>query len=389
MHFGTASRLLLSHDAVFVAALIDGLASAPGSEDSCRCPLNPALKRPTISASSPAMKVAASVQLLLSDQWLEDQALDGSPLGRLRPLLSGRRVEAQRLLTGLGLDGDLFEELAAEQRRLERDSTIETAAAAVPTANALARLMSQVGRLEGLPPEVQASLHELGRLTGIAIYALDTLEDLQPDLDRGAFNPNIDSQENTLCAQRVRRSCALLEETLGALQRQAAMLPWQRNLDLIDNILARGLAPRARRAIESAEHLVEGNARPRTRWQRWCRGIADAVVAPGRAAKRALQKRHRRLRDPQKTLLQNSCAVAPVQLSAAGPTPIPELVAVQFAASDRQPSESLDPVEEQKRRQRPWYKSCCDCDCPGGCGSKSDCCCCCCDDCCDCCECDC
>ena len=73
-HFGTLTRALLNYDAVFLALVADGLVETAAATDRCRCPLLPVTFRPTVSPDSPAMRYAAAMQMLLSDQWLADRA---------------------------------------------------------------------------------------------------------------------------------------------------------------------------------------------------------------------------------------------------------------------------------------------------------------------------
>ena len=76
-NFGTLTRALLNYDAVFLALVADALMDVEAAPDRCRCPILPVTFRPTVRPDSTAMRYAAAMQMLLSDQWLADRAADG------------------------------------------------------------------------------------------------------------------------------------------------------------------------------------------------------------------------------------------------------------------------------------------------------------------------
>src|SRR4051794_7783463 len=137
-HFGQLTRAMLNYDAVFLALVADGLVEEGAGPDRCRCPILPVTFRPTVRPDSPAMRYAAAMQILLSDQWLADRALDGRRVARAaRPLLSAKVVRAREILADLGVslaDLDGFEE---RQKRVEVIGETGPRDAAEPTAAAL------------------------------------------------------------------------------------------------------------------------------------------------------------------------------------------------------------------------------------------------------------
>ena len=122
-HFGLAYRGLLSHDAVFLALLVDGLGVSAAGPSRTRCPMLPVLHKATVSPDSVAMRYAAAIQLLLADQWLADRAVDGKAVARAaRPLVERRSEQARATLRELGSDLDAligFEHIQAEVEALE------------------------------------------------------------------------------------------------------------------------------------------------------------------------------------------------------------------------------------------------------------------------------
>ncbi|MCU0688024.1 MAG: DUF5685 family protein [Polyangiaceae bacterium] len=151
--YGTAVRGLLSHDAVFLALLAEGLQSAPAAHDSCRCPLVPIVHRPTLSPASPAMRYAAAYQLLLADQFLADRQADGRRFfGAARALLSSRVARARTGLVALGIDPTPLEGFESRQLACERRARVDALDAARPTAEALALVLAHAADLPGADP---------------------------------------------------------------------------------------------------------------------------------------------------------------------------------------------------------------------------------------------
>ena len=89
--FGLPYRALLSHDAVFLGLLVDGLQDEAAAADRCVCPMVPVTTRATVSPDSVAMRYAAAMQMLLADQWLADRAIDGRALARVARPITTRR----------------------------------------------------------------------------------------------------------------------------------------------------------------------------------------------------------------------------------------------------------------------------------------------------------
>ena len=200
--FGLPMRGLVSHDAVFVALVLDDLSQQPGGADRTRCPMMPVLTRPTVSPDSPALACAAGLSVLLADQRLADWEGEGAR--------RGARGQAARVVRGLGRDlvhdarvllashGVQTSELVGfegRQAAVERLG-VGLAAASAPTASALEYLFGRLASARGLQPVPDGArvMGRLGQGLGQAIYLLDALEDAAQDLRSGAFNPCIEEQ---------------------------------------------------------------------------------------------------------------------------------------------------------------------------------------------------
>lgn len=275
--FGHVQRGLLSHDAVFLAALVDGLQAQPAAPSRTRCPMLPIVHRATLAPSSVAMRYAASVQLLLADQWVADRASERPRLAALaRPLLRGSAEHARSELAALGSGLGELEHFELRQAAVEQRRGVGPAEAAEPTASALALVFERIAALPGsvlvddaMREHARALLARLGRALGTLIYLVDALEDLERDLGERAFNPctRRDLLGRThVEPARVREAEQLLAAALRELELVLPELPLARHRALLVNVLHVELAGRARRARAAAQRVVAHG--PRSTWTR-------------------------------------------------------------------------------------------------------------------------
>lgn len=261
-HFGTLTRALLNYDAVFLALVADGLMETPAAPDRCRCPMLPVTFRPTVRPDSPAMRYAAAMQMLLSDQWLADRAEGGKrSASAARPVLSGKVGAARAILAELGVSLADLEGFEKQQARREVPGVTGPRAAAEPTAGALARVFERMADLPGVIPEARseqgrAALAAFGRHLGSAIYLIDALDDLEKDHRGGDFNPCLARSprdpESRVSWPRVEVAWSLLHDDLAALDALSTSLPLLRHRDLIRSVVAVEMRRLARDAAARA-----------------------------------------------------------------------------------------------------------------------------------------
>lgn len=243
-HYGQATRATLTHDAVFMAMLADALADAPAEPSSCRCPMLPVVRRPTVSHESAAIRYASAVQMLLGDQWLADRAADGRRAFAIARAALGERVaNARAALAALNVDTAPLVGVEDRQSRCERGGDASPDEAAAPTAEALGYVFSTLADLSGAAAgalDARATLRQLGERVGRAIYLRDALEDLSADLLGGAFNPCL-TRDATGVARvspaRVAAASDRLGDDLRALPALLDALPLRRHRDLLRNVL--------------------------------------------------------------------------------------------------------------------------------------------------------
>lgn len=287
--YGTLSRALLNYDAVFLALCADGLMDTAGAQDRCRCPMMPVSFRPTVSPSSPAMRYAAAMQMLLSDQWLADRAEDGRRVARAaRPLLAGKVAAARAALDELGISLADLEGFERVQAAREVPGVTAPREAAEPTASALERVFARMADLPGVTAaargeEGRAALASLGRHLGSAIYLVDALDDLPKDHRGGAFNPCLirDKRDGSLQVSwpRVEAAWSILHDDLAALDRLSAALPLQRHRDLVHSVVTVEMRRLSRAAAEKAHAYAAAEVRARRPWPvRVLSGLAAAFV---------------------------------------------------------------------------------------------------------------
>lgn len=404
-HYGTLSRTTLSYDSVLMAALVDGMQPQAAEPSSCRCPLVPIRRRPTVVPSSRAMRVAAAVQVTLTDQALADHHADGSlGAGVLRRALSGSAATAYEELAVLGFDPGRARGLARRQLQVERHPNASVRACAAPTADTLAGWLADLGDEVGAPVEARNDLAALGHALGTCIYLIDALEDLEEDVRAGEFNPCV-GPDTRIYGARVDECTQLVQTATDEVRGLVERLPLLRHRGLIEHVLTVALPGRASRAIATARAAVASNP-TRSRWPGIFRRLSQFLSSGWSwlAVHRPRLGRRRRALSPVGADSAGSsaeCSVTPTLAlaSAAGPPP---------AAGGPAPSMPPPPVAaDQGGKKKGNACDCCDCNCcdcgdccprgKGAEGATADCSCCegcsCCESCdccgCDCCGCDC
>ena len=184
---GTASRLTLSYDFVFLAMVRCALEGGTVQLDSGRCPVHPVRRRAYIK-SGDYIDFAAKAAAVLTLGKTEDDVADEKGTKRLLAKLV--RPGARRASRRADLPG-LEEKVKAH---LEALSRLEADGCASPdtVADGFGALLADVCAY-GLEGSAAAVAHEIGRLTGRCIYMLDAADDAAEDRKRGRYNPLVAS----------------------------------------------------------------------------------------------------------------------------------------------------------------------------------------------------
>jgi len=199
--YGQRSRLLLNHDAVFLAELLTLLSaeSSPWNADNAYLSYN-CLSLPGSEDGMPrALQLAAAANILLTEFKVADRIKDGG-LVRWRLIqrfFSGGFRRATAMLRRSGFPVDELRRLQERQDEREappvsprRNPAAALRRLASPTAAATAMFFAHGARAVGRPetPEVAPAMRRLGYDFGRLIYLLDAFEDYEEDRRQGEFN---------------------------------------------------------------------------------------------------------------------------------------------------------------------------------------------------------
>lgn len=184
---GQCSRLSLSYDFVFLAAVRTALLGEELHFKKKRCLVHPLTKRSAV-VNSPTLRYCADASALLSYHKLRDDLSDEKGFKKLRArvaLLFFRGAWRRARRRHEELDVRIGEHLKA-LRDYELDASAPPSAD-LP-ASIFAALMEDVFRedLEATDARIAAAI---GRAIGHWIYLLDAADDLENDQKNGGFNP--------------------------------------------------------------------------------------------------------------------------------------------------------------------------------------------------------
>lgn len=183
---GQLSRLTLSYDFTFFAAVRSILEGAALSFVPMRCPAHPVHRRLTVEAH-PVLTFSAALSAALADAKTDDDLADERGFLRLKSVcakpftVSMSRRAAKRLPDGTGTEiGRLLGRLAEKER--------EGCPSLDETASLFGDLLGYVFSL-GLDGERAALACRIGAATGKFVYLCDAADDLADDVRRGRYNP--------------------------------------------------------------------------------------------------------------------------------------------------------------------------------------------------------
>ena len=264
--YSQASRVLVSHDAVFVGLLVEALSSDSSDRGRARCPMLPLVHRPILVPDSVPIRFAAAVQILLGDQWLADKAHEGKRgAALLRRFASGHVDRANTALADLGVSFEPVRAFEHDQLAVEKLGVGEVEAPARPTEHALAFVFETIASLPGIATSEadRARLASMGRDVGRLIYLTDALDDLEKDYLSRDYNPllSIELGFVVIDPKRVERAASQVAAAIASLAHNVEALPLVRHRALVESVLANELPARARRAIAKARRAAASQRR--------------------------------------------------------------------------------------------------------------------------------
>lgn len=183
---GQCSRLTLSYDFVFLAAVRCSLAGEEPDVKKFRCLLHPVRRRKRVK-KSPQLSYCADASALLAAAKIADDLADERGFRRLRAFFrrlffcgAARRAKRRH--------PSLYQKITADLARLsemERDETIVSADA---PAEVFGSLLAAVF-CEGLSGSQARIAAEIGDAIGRWIYLADAADDLSDDAKKDRYNP--------------------------------------------------------------------------------------------------------------------------------------------------------------------------------------------------------
>ena len=183
--FGQLPRLVLSYDAAFLAMLLEALSEEPDRPVTERCITHHIKKKPVIRNS--AIDYAADVMLILAWHNLLDDAKDeGKTYAKVTTALMKSKYEKlSRKRPQLCLE---IERYLGEMGELEKAKCANLDQVAECFAQIMQAVILGHGR-ENMPPGTDKVLSRLGYHLGKWIYLTDAVDDIEKDMESGAYNP--------------------------------------------------------------------------------------------------------------------------------------------------------------------------------------------------------
>lgn len=183
---GQCSRLSLSYDFVFLAAVRCSLAGEEPDVKKFRCLLHPLRRRKRVK-KSPQLSYCADASSLLAAAKIEDDLADERGFRRLRAFFrrlffGGAARRARRR------HPDLYRKITADLVRLREIEQDETIVSADAPAEVFGSLLASIFS-DGLTDGAERIAAAIGDAVGRWIYLADAADDLAADAKKGRYNP--------------------------------------------------------------------------------------------------------------------------------------------------------------------------------------------------------
>ncbi len=234
--YGLGSKLSLTYDATFAAAL---LASVTGTEpvfEHRACAMHPSRGKMPVVSGDEIMDFCAAVCVLLAKYKVLDDAQDGKPLRKAAlPVLATGIKRAEKKYPAVA---DVLEAGLKKLGAIENIEFHEPDEAPLLFGSVLGDLLCAC---PGLAEEVKPILSELGRKLGGFVYVIDAWDDREEDEKRGTYN-----MFKYLAFPDMKEACAaMLDMYINSAVLAYDLLDLKLNKLLLDNIMYVGLGARA------------------------------------------------------------------------------------------------------------------------------------------------
>ena len=254
--YGLGSKLSLTYDATFAAALLSGVCGKEPAFTRRSCAVHPMRGKNPMVEYDDIMDFCAGVCVLLAKYKLLDDAQDGLPIRKagLPVLARGIKRAEKKYPDAAKVLHDGLEKFG----RLEAAGDTDPDDAPLLFGSLLGELLSACPYL---PEEARPLIRELGCKLGGYVYIIDDWDDRAEDTKRGSYNifvlSKFDDPKET-CA-------ALLDMYINSAVLAYDLLDITVNKPLLDNIMYIGLGARA-------AEVLEGKNKKKTKNEEACRG---------------------------------------------------------------------------------------------------------------------
>lgn len=229
-----AGRFGMSYDCAFLYLLLASTSDRKPEYRRERCPASPFAKK-TFAVDDGA-EYAAAVNVLLSVSSLRDHAQDDHSI----PARIGVATLKSAYRRATEMDRDLaqliqihLDELAELERNRERDLD--------RVSHVFADMLGEVFCQHDKRHTV---LYKLGYYLGRWIYLIDAYDDLEKDLEKGAYNPFAEKyhmERNGKCSDIYEEAKFLLNSSLAGVVQAYELLDIKKHKGILDNVIYLGL----------------------------------------------------------------------------------------------------------------------------------------------------
>ncbi|MBQ4353911.1 MAG: hypothetical protein IJC71_03345 [Clostridia bacterium] len=259
---GQLSRMTLSYDLVFLAAVRMILEDIPPQTEQHICLAHP-LKKRSIMPDNAALRYTAAVSALLAWAKNDDDRQDEVGFARLKSLLAAPLLSTMTGRAQKTLPADTDEKIRTLLHRLTQLEK-EACTSADETADVFGDILSLLFSL-GLTGDKERTAAVIGRSTGRFVYLCDAADDMAQDIRKNRYNPfaqgwgelALDPDTGTMSSlvrDSIRTALPIDLEILGEAAEQLdanhAMTP------IVKNIVYLGL-PEAMKRVTEENHKTD------------------------------------------------------------------------------------------------------------------------------------
>lgn len=270
--YGQLPRMALSYDAAFLALLLGSVSEAVDAPTQEHCVAHPIIKKKTIIRND-AIDYAADVMLILAWYKLMDDANDEGKLYAKGTMLAFRRIFKKLRKKHTALCENI-EEYLAELSALEKEKCAHLDMATESFSKIMESIFSEgyktlctdsqkiSGTYADFDEDLCTLFATIGYHMGKWVYLIDAVDDIEDNIETGAYNPLIYRFGFDASAESPKEFRKRIEEDLKFnLYHYLAMigncldtLEIKKNKGIIDNVIYFGLNRKTEEVIYQTDH---------------------------------------------------------------------------------------------------------------------------------------